>query len=240
MGELRVQCQGGSGLPLVLFHGWGFDSQVWEPLLIELRESFEVYVVDLPGFGSSSLMEWEAFKHLLLPQLPASFAVLGWSMGGGYAMQLASEVPARVSHLICVGASPKFIRDVSWPGIDACVFDTFMTQLAMDPLQTLKTFVKIQTGKEPQVELTRLPKLASLEAGLFLLQNWDLREKLKQVQRACFMFGKLDSIVPVGTLVAMRVAFPHYEYVLFQRGAHMPFISDQGEFLEQLRRFTFL
>jgi pimeloyl-[acyl-carrier protein] methyl ester esterase len=234
---LYVQSMGGKGLPLVLFHGWGFDSQVWQPLLPELLQSFEVYVVDLPGFGLSSLMEWEAFKSMLLPQLPSTFALLGWSMGGGYAIQLASEAPERVSHLIGVGASPKFIRDSSWPGIDVNAFDIFMTQLVIDPIQTLKSFVKVQTGKEPQLEFTRLPKLASLEAGLLLLQNWDLREELKQVKHACFMFGRLDAIVPARTLTAMRTHYPHYEYVLFEQGAHMPFISDKMRFLEQLRLF---
>ncbi|WP_067539281.1 alpha/beta fold hydrolase [Nocardia crassostreae] len=43
----------GSGEPLVLVHGVGSRWQVWEPIIDMLAERFEVFAVDLPGFGES-------------------------------------------------------------------------------------------------------------------------------------------------------------------------------------------
>ena len=74
----------GEGRPLVLFHGWGFDTCVWRSLLPLLTHQYQLYLVDLPGFGLTPLMEWDLFKEALLNQLPRRFALVGWSMGGSF------------------------------------------------------------------------------------------------------------------------------------------------------------
>lgn len=232
--NLRIYPLGGKGVPLVMFHGWGFDSQVWAPLAPALQQHAHLYLVDLPGFGQSALMDWECFKSQLLHQLPEQFAVVGWSMGGSYAIRLASECPDRVTQLVGICASPKLISENDWPGIDAKMFDVFMSQFVSHPAETLQSFVMAQTGKILQVDAARLPSLAALEAGLKLIKSWDLRQALLTVPQACFMFGRLDAIVPARTLKAMQSQFPQFKYVLFERDAHMPFMSNQQRFLLEL------
>src|SRR3989338_4652661 len=90
----------GRGYPLVLIHGWGFDSRVWLPLLPMLNQCYELYCIDLPGFGLSPHMNWDAFKQSLLSQLPAQFALAGWSLGGMVGTRLLIEEPHRVSHFM--------------------------------------------------------------------------------------------------------------------------------------------
>ena len=55
--------------PIVLIHGWGADSQIWQAIPQRLSGFIEVYSLDLPGFGDSpviddyseaSLLEWMA------------------------------------------------------------------------------------------------------------------------------------------------------------------------------------
>lgn len=86
MPELNIQNYG-TGHPIVWLHGWGFDSQIWSdilPHLLALPSQYQIFLVDLPGFGSSSCMSWSTFKSTLLSQLPTQFTLLGWSLGGGY------------------------------------------------------------------------------------------------------------------------------------------------------------
>src|SRR3990167_9945040 len=236
MSTLYVSYQGGQGTPLVLFHGFGFTSQVWLPLVSDLITKYSVYLVDLPGFGNSDLMDWDTFKAKLFKQLPRNFAILGWSMGGGYGIQLASEHPEIISHLVCVGASPKFIKDGSWHGIPAIFFDEFSRKLAIFPVATLQEFVKLQSGKELTIELSKLAPKEAMQASLKLLKNWDLRNNLKKVNTACFMFGRLDKVVPAETLKIMQQLYPKFDYVLFKQAAHMPFISHKNIFLAELNR----
>lgn len=228
----------GHGKPLVLFHGWGFDLTIWQDLAESIQDDFTVYLVDLPGFGNSPMMSWDAFKSHLLARIPANFAVLGWSMGGLYATRLAVE-ESRVTHLINVASSPRFTMDKGWPGIEEKVLAAFHTNLISNPQQTISQFIELQLPKHDyQTLLDNSPSLEGLENGLHMLASADLREALDDLQcPACYMLGRLDSIVPKALHKTMQTRYPQFEYVLFNRAAHVPFLSDKGLFIIELQRF---
>ena len=230
----------GTGKPLVLFHGWGFDHQIWYPLLPLIRSKYQLFLVDLPGFGLTPLMEWEPFKIKLLQQLPSNFAVAGWSMGGLFATRLAIEEPAHVSHLISIASSPRFIRESQWPGVDIEIFNGFYQDLARHPTRTLQQFMTLQLQGQP-IPLSIIeqsPAVPSLQAGLELLLYWDLRQALTQLRLPAFyMFGRLDTITPRTTMAIMQKRYPHFDYYLFPKAAHVPFLSHQEEFINALDEF---
>lgn len=229
----------GKGKPLVFFHGWGFDSQVWSPLIPLLQERYQLILVDLPGFGMTDMMDWELYKSKLLAQLPEQFIVAGWSLGGLYASRLAIEAPLRVSALINIASSPLFINKDSWPGVSQEVFRQFYKNLFDDAAATLKEFTLLQLNKKIiDFSLGRQPSLEGLASGLDILGTWDLRAGLKELQQpACFMFGRLDPITPLKIMHSMQLEYPHFEYVLFPRAAHMPFLSHMDLFISHLNEF---
>ena len=229
----------GNGVPLVFIHGWGFDSQIWSLLVPRLMINYQLILVDLPGFGHSSMMDWSSFKNALLKQLPEQFILIGWSMGGLYAMRLAIEESNRVDYLINVTSSPRFLFDNLWPGISPEVFKRFHEKLSHDPNATLNEFLELQglkVDKKRQHLPYKLPSQIALESGLNVLETWDLRKELKHIAKpTCFMFGRLDPIVPVKTMNVMQSAYPHFKYVLFNKAAHMPFLSHLDLFIEEVR-----
>ncbi len=165
----------GHGKPLVLLHGWGFDAQIWSPLLPLLMQQYRLYLVDLPGFGLTSPMDWEEFKLNLLKHLPQQFAIAGWSLGGLFATRLAIEKPQCVTHLINIASSPRFIRDTNWPGVDAQVFRRFYLDLANDPQKTLRLFIELQLQGHVLSGVEGHPAtIEGLRAGLDVLVSWDL------------------------------------------------------------------
>lgn len=227
----------GQGRPLVFFHGWGFDHQIWLPLAQRLEPFYQLILVDLPGFGQSSLSSWAQFKEALLPILPAQFAVLGWSMGGLFATRLALEEPLRVSQLINVASSPYFIRDDDWPGLDPLVFEGFMEKLVSDPGKTLAEFVGLQSDNQLTAYLDSLrPAAESLHQGLSILADWDLRQELATYKgKGAWFFGGLDSITSRRTLRVMEKIYPQFHYTLFSKAAHMPFLSHEEAFISELK-----
>jgi len=92
----------GSGEPLVLVHGVGSRWQVWEPVIALLAESFEIYAVDLPGFGESAPLE-STTVDTLTDALAAFLTeaglerphLAGNSMGGLIVLNLAARGLAR-------------------------------------------------------------------------------------------------------------------------------------------------
>lgn len=231
----------GSGKPLVLFHGWGFDGAIWKPLLPSLERNYRVILVDLPGFGMSSLIDWQAFKLELLARLPEQFALAGWSLGGLYATRLAIEAPNRVEKLFNIASTPKFIKTTAWPGVEPRVFQTFYTNLARNQARTLAQFVKLQLqepGNEIVIASNAEPDEEGLRAGLDVLLNWDLTRDLCRVSMPVhYLFGRLDAIIPHRTMNAMQDKYSNFNYTLFNKSAHVPFLSEQEEFLSLLERF---
>lgn len=102
----------GAGQPLLLVHGLG-TPMIWERVREPLSHSFELFVVHLPGFGSSdpAPVPYSVRDHALLVQrilesLGLRDAVLaGISYGAQVAATLAAMAPERVSALVLVCGS---------------------------------------------------------------------------------------------------------------------------------------
>lgn len=230
----------GQGKPLVLFHGWGFDHRIWLSLVPHLKDHYQLILVDLPGFGCTELMEWALFKKQLLNMLPPQFCLLGWSMGGLYAMRLAIEDPLRVDRLVNIASSPRFVQDDLWPGISRDALNTFHSNLALDSEKTLNEFIALQLLNKRSVvdHYSMLASPEGLKSGLSVLDLWDLRTSLSLLrQPVCFMFGRLDPITPAQTMTAMQAAYPDFKYILFKKAAHMPFLSHPELFMDALLEF---
>jgi pimeloyl-[acyl-carrier protein] methyl ester esterase len=114
MSDLYVEMRG-SGPDLVLLHGWGLNLRVWDGLTRELSKSFRVITVDLPGHGRSpwnpkartpAEQAWQV--HAALASRSDRYSLLGWSMGGQIAIDLAAAMPGSVERLVLVATTPRF------------------------------------------------------------------------------------------------------------------------------------
>lgn len=233
--SLRIQCVG-QGKPLVLLHGFGFDAAIWTPLLPALS-AYRCYLVDLPGFGCSEIMDFATFKQKLLAQLPEKTTLLGWSMGGLYATRLALEVPDRVECLINVASSPRFLQEGDWPGMSQEVFASFCERLLRHPTQTLTHFIQWQLQGQtlPCEVMPKKPSEEGLREGLNALMTWDFRSELNEIKMPIhYLFGRLDAITPIAVMQAIQKQMMHAACEMLPQAAHVPFLSHQQAFLSKL------
>lgn len=107
--------QHGTGLPVVLLHGFPFCRDLFAPVMPALAEVGRVVAVDLPGFGESpplspgfSLadMAEEVSRLAGVLELPP-FVVVGHSMGGYVALELAAQVPETLAGLVLLASHPR-------------------------------------------------------------------------------------------------------------------------------------
>lgn len=237
--------------PLVFLHGWGFNHSIWHSLTPHLS-LFPLYLVDLPGYGQSRPMSWSAFKRHLIQHVQRPFIIVGWSLGGLYAMRLAVEEHDVVSSLILLCASPCFIKQGSWPGISTFFFNVFLQQFKENPQQTLNEFMLTHTADhhcikddsildlEASIGLSPLsPNLSNaLTNGLHDLRDLDFRSELQQLnQPTCCIFGELDPIVPFETLKTMQDDYPEFTYHGIAQAGHSPFLSHATQVANLIERF---
>lgn len=239
MNSLAIQTYG-AGSPVVLFHGWGFDSHIWDTLipdLLELPHAYQIILVDLPGFGQSPLLSWSDFKQQLFAAVPRPFSVLAWSLGGLFATRLAKEAPDKIKKLLLVASTPYFMQAPNWVGIAPETLNDFYQQLISTPQITRQQFIRSQLPADMYAEETPLAPVDSklflgLHEGLLILKHWDLRRYLSQLTMpVAYLFGRLDRIVSHKTLGILQDTFPQFHYSLLPHAGHMPFLSHRTGFI---------
>lgn len=229
--------QSGKGHPLVLFHGWGFDSRIWDAVLPVLAQRYEVYSVDLPGFGLSAWMDWGGFKTNVLTQLPQQFALMGWSLGGLVATRLALEATEKVTHVVNIASSPCFVENISWPGIPKATLLGFCDRFMHHSDDVLREFMTMQLPGQEESHHT-LTTIQGLRSGLDWLMTWDFRDKIDLIQcPVLYIFGSRDAIVPLKTMSVMQAKYPRLQYLLMSKAAHALFLSHVDPFVKAITAF---
>lgn len=209
---LHIETHGRGATHLVLIHGWAMHGGVFAPLIAALAEHCTLHVVDLPGHGFSRdcdlSLEPHACAQAIAARTPPAIW-LGWSLGGLIALAGALDFPRQVVSLAMLCATPKFVRDASWPyGSDAALVHQLALDLETDYHATIERFLALEAmgSVDPRAELRRLradvfargqPDRRVLQQGIGLLERTDQRDALpKLTQPSLWIAGRRDRLVP--------------------------------------------
>lgn len=252
--KLHVETTG-QGEDLVLLHGWGFHAGVWQALLPSLAHKFRITLIDLPGFGRSPAPK-RAYQLVdvvpaILAHTPVQATFIGWSLGGLIAIAIAADAPQRVTRLLTVGTTPKFIAAAPWPGIAKEVFAEFRQGLQHNTAQVLRRFLLLQQRCFNQQRALykqlnailgayHTPSITALLSGLQILQASDLRTQLRQINAPqLHVIGDDDPLIPASTAENIKTLVPHATSVLLTGAGHIPFLSHQEIFLQHMLDFIY-
>lgn len=242
----------GTGPDLVLLHGWGMNSMIWQPVLPALARHYRITCIDLPGHGRSPEMAWplERVVDLLLAAAPMRASWVGWSLGGMLATMMAAQYPERVSALVTVASNLRFTQSADWPSaMSEDLLLNFAQELECNPPAVLKRFIALQflgvsldkeVVKRLQREVAARPaSVNALRQGFDLLRQLDLRSSFATIQSPILaLFGRLDRLVPMQAASAIKVFNPAAQVHIFERAGHAPFVSHPSQFIEQVDSFV--
>lgn len=236
-----------------MLHGWGMNARVFEPMLASFDSSFAAINPGLPGYAGSP-WRFEASFEVQLQKMGADLPpgrLMGWSMGGLYAIELALRYPQKFSELILVASNPCFVARSGWScAIDAVVLDTFAEDMQLDRQRTLRRFLALQMqGESDARAITRdlwqriveagEPDLAVLRFGLDLLSHQDLRDALGRLEQpVSLILGERDKLVPIGLRQQISDVAPGIQVESVAGAAHAPFLSNPDMFVAQLQAGT--
>lgn len=243
----------GQGKPLVMIHGWGMHSGVWQPLVKRLSKDYMLYLVDLPGMGSSRPIEPYHLYNLadeVAEVIPGVCDVLGWSFGGLVAQSIATTQPDRVRRLVLVGSTPCFVRKDDWQSaIDPENWREFADNVNNDYKHTMMQFLTLQCMRASDArgtirelrksfELKPTPTQTTLQRALHIMLESDLRNEVANIRRPTLLIhGDRDTLAPVQAAHWMMQQLPIGFLRVMAGAAHAPFLSHSEQFIEALNQF---
>jgi 3-oxoadipate enol-lactonase len=150
----------GGGAPVVLVHGLGYARWGWEPVADALAERFEIVLLDNRGIGGSdappgpyTVEEMAGDVVSVMDEAGVTSAhVVGTSLGGMVAQELALSWPERVEKLVLVCTTPGGPNAAAMPEATVQLIAEAPT---LEPLVALRRFVENALAPDPPEELVQ-------------------------------------------------------------------------------------
>lgn len=244
----------GEGEPVVILHGMFGTLDNWQTIAKKLAEHFMVFIVDLRNHGRSP--HSEDFSYTIMAEDVSEFMeehwiynahIVGHSMGGKVAMQLATEYPEKVNKLVVVDIAPK-----AYKGNHQVIFDAL---LALDLDQ-------LNSRKEANAFLEQ--RIESYGVRQFILKNltinketqaYEWKMNLPVIHRAyqhilgtseltapytnptLFIKGATSDYIQIDEFSSYKTFFPQAELKVIPSAGHWVHAEQPQLFLTTLRDF---
>ncbi len=257
---------GGDGPLLVLIHGITSSSASWEPVLGELAEHFTVVAPDLLGHGQSAKPRGDyslgayasGIRDLMVALKKPRATVVGHSLGGGIAMQLAYQFPERCERLVLVssgglGRELSFLlRAAALPGSEV-VLPFIASARLMDAGRALGRGLE-RLGLKAGTDIAEMARghasLSDRDARAAFVhtlrtmvdpggQRVNARDRLYLAENVPFLliWGARDSVIPVEHGYAAHELVKSSRLEVFEEAGHFPQLDEPQRFLDVLGEF---
>ena len=243
----------GAGPTVLLIHGWLGNRSFWERQVAALRDRFTVVTVDLRGHGESSpprtgytIAGMAADLEQLVRAIAAPrVALVGWSMGGMIAQELARRLGDRVTGLVLVGTTAGALADAKNPHAQLEVAEQIRKGVAEDFRGFVRTFAAslFKAGAASPLlawatgQMQRTPPHVA-EACLESILSADLRDKLSAVKVPTLVIhGRHDAILPLAMGEEIKKGIPGAQLAVFEESGHSPGLEEPERFNEMVGAF---
>jgi pimeloyl-ACP methyl ester carboxylesterase len=239
----------GSGRPVILIHGFCETSEIWDGFSSDLAKSFNVFSIDLPGFGKSPLPSTPFSIDTIAQQVISwideqqikSPVLIGHSLGGYVSLSIAWQAPEKVGGLVLFHSTA--FDDPEEKKANRTRVIEFVKTHSVDPF--IDTFVPSLFRDKKDPRMAMVDKIARKTSPDTLI-NYTLamRDRLSRVNflkdfRAPFLAlgGQWDTIVtPEITLQHAKFA-PQSSAFLLPESAHIGMVEQRSLAIEKLNEF---
>lgn len=252
VGDIEVHCeQHGSGEPLLLIHGLGSSGLDWQHQVEHFRTFRRVITIDLRGHGKSSKPRGAYSIELFARDVAAALRelghdkldVVGVSLGGMVAFQLAVDAPQLVQSLVIVNSGPYvpaatfkqrlplyirlfYIHVLGLPRMAGALAKRLFPSPGQEELQRI--FVERVSAND------KACYLASLKA---IFGGWDLSARLPDIRCPTLVLAADQDYTPVALKEAYAARMPNARLVVIPDSHHAVFMEKPREFNAALEAF---
>lgn len=241
----------GKGSCLVFLHGFLGSSSIWSSFIKDLKQSFRVIAIDLPGHGNSESIGYLHSMELMadcvfevLRTLKVRKAqIIGHSMGGYVALAFLEKYPDNCKSITlfnstadCDSDSKKADRTRSIDVIKKN-FSLYVHQVIPMLFYTEKKPHKRAISTALQMGLSASKKgVIACQEGMKIRANRELIVRFSPCP-VLYLIGKHDPVLNYNDLISQANQSEQASYFLSESGGHMCMYEDQGECLSALKSF---
>jgi pimeloyl-ACP methyl ester carboxylesterase len=255
----------GAGPVLLLIHGMAGNRENWQAVIEPLALGHTVVAPDLPGHGESAPGAGDyslgalatGLRDLLLALGHDRATLVGHSLGGGIAMQLAFQFPQLTERLVLVssgGLGPEvssLLRAAALPGANLFIAATAnpgrrvgamltraMRSVGLQPTadvaEVARGYASLADGERRAAFLSTLRSV--IDPGGQVVDAGD-RLYLAAGVPVLIVWGSSDPIIPVRHGERAHEAIPGSQLEIFDGVGHLPQLESPGRFVAVLERF---
>jgi len=236
--------RGGAGQPLLVLHG-ASGAGAWLPFMRSLAERYDVLVPEHPGFGDSDTPDWLDTVHDLayfyldvLDQLDLrSVHLVGVSLGGWIAAELAVRDTRRLASLTLVGAAGLHVNGV--PQIDPFLRtdEQRIRDFFHDPKLADEMVVRLS---KPELEDVAMKNRVATARIAWQPRNHDphLAKWLHRIDvPTLLVWGASDRLFPKDYALEYQRLIPGSKAVIIPECGHVPHVEKPAAFVSELMAF---
>ncbi len=183
---------------LLVFNGWAAGPETWELCKFPHDWVFN-YLEEMEGLHEKVVGEFE------------EVVLVGFSMGGSFALKTLLKYPQKVKGLVLISATPRMMSDptTNWSGMSERRLKAFL----------MGTEILFRDDPSPLYDLDNMRR------GLAYLGTTDLREELKALGKTDFPVAIFqstrDGIVRPGNATFLKEVFPQAKVTLVEGNEHI-------------------
>ena len=245
--------EAGSGTPIVLLHGYPFNSSMWREQSEALSENHRVITPDLRGHGRSSatlapatIDEMARDVAALLDELRIERAIIGGlSMGGYVAFSFYSLFRERVDALILADTRPQGDTEEAARNREQQaekILKEGMESIADDFLKKVLTPATLNARPEIVARvremITRTPPAGAAAALRAMAVRADQTKLLPEITvPTLIIVGSEDALTPPKDAELMQREIPDSRLKIIEGAAHLSNMERSAEFTNALQAF---
>lgn len=239
--------EAGEGDPILFIHGAG--GLAWDPFLDQLATSHRVIAPYLPGTSKScdiseirDLWDLVLTYYDLLDALGIDSAdVIGHSLGGMIACEMAASDQSRVRRLTAIAPAGIFDMDNPMPDIFAMRPEELVSRITLDPdgpAAQAVTALPEDLDEQVEVLIQRLSTLSAAAKFLWPIPDKGLDRRMGRIKApTLIIWGKQDGLIPVEYGNVFQQGIPGAQLEVLEPASHIVQLEQMPRCLELIEEF---